>query len=69
MESHEQPQKVRAKEAARQLGIGLTKLKQLRQSGQIGHQKLGYRSIFYYQSELDSFQQTKIKNAATRIAV
>jgi len=66
--SNEQPQKVRAKEAARQLGIGLTKLKQLRQSGQIGHQRLGHRTIYFYQSELDAYQQSKTTNA-TRIAV
>lgn len=54
-------QKVRSKEAAQILGIGLTKLKQLRQSGKIGHLKMGHRTIWYFKSELEAYKQLKTK--------
>lgn len=59
--------KVRIREAAKILGIGVSTLRQKIRRKEIGCEKLGHRSVFLYLAELESYQKRKQQNSHVAI--
>lgn len=55
-------QKYRLKEAAQEIGLGLTKLRQEIKRGNIGVEMLGWRTRYIYRAEIDAYKHRHQKN-------